>query len=113
MTLTQLAKLAKTSVGTVSKAFSGSREISEETRNRIYEIARESGCFDKYYKAPRSRPLIALMPPEPESELYGRDIGMIEKALTQSGADTIIAFTRFDAELCGTRQRKIPSRYRL
>lgn len=98
MTLTQLAKLAKTSVGTVSKAFSGSREISEETRNKIYKIAKESGCFDKYYKAPRSRPLIALMPPEPESEYYGRDIGMIEKALTQSGADTIIAFTRFDAE---------------
>lgn len=98
MTLSQLAKLTETSVSTVSKAFSGSREISEETRNRIYEAAKKHGCFDKYYKAPRSRPLIALMPPEPESEYYGREIGMIEKALTQSGADTIIAFTRFDPD---------------
>ena len=96
MTLSQLAKLTGTSVGTVSKAFSGSREISEETRNRIYEVAKEHGCFDKYYKAPRKRPLIALLPPEPESEYYGREIGLIEKALTKRGADTIIAFTRFD-----------------
>ena len=96
MTLSQLAKLTGTSVGTVSKAFSGSHEISEETRNRIYEAAKEHGCFDKYYKAPRKRPLIALLPPEPESEYYGREMGMIEKALTKRGADTIIAFTRFD-----------------
>ena len=98
MTLTQLAKLTGTSVATVSKAFSGSCEISEVTRNRIFDAAKEHGCFDKYYKAPRSRPLIALLPPEPESEYYGRELGMIEKALSQRGADTIIAFTRFDAE---------------
>ena len=98
MTLTQLAKLAETSVATVSKAFSGSREISEETRSRIFEIAKKHDCFDKYYKAPRSRPLIALLPPEPESEYYGREIGMIEKALSERGADTIIAFTRFDPQ---------------
>ena len=98
MTLSQLAKLTGTSVGTVSKAFSGSHEISEETRNRIFETAKAHDCFDKYYKAPRKRPLIALMPPEPESEYYGREMGMIEKALTEKGVDTIIAFTRFDAE---------------
>ena len=98
MTLSQLAKLTNTSVGTVSKAFAGSREISEETRNRIFEAAKKHGCFDKYYKAPRSRPLIALLPPEPEGEYYGREIGILEKALTERGADTIIAFTRFDPE---------------
>ena len=98
MTLTQLAKLAGTSVGTVSKAFSGSREISDETKKRIFETAKQHGCFDKYYKAPRKRPLIALMPPEPEGEFYGREIGLIEKAFTESGADTIITFTRFDHE---------------
>ena len=98
MTLTQLAKFAGTSVGTVSKAFSGSREISEETKKRIFETAKQHGCFDKYYKAPRKRPLIALMPPEPEGEFYGREIGLIEKAFTESGADTIITFTRFDHE---------------
>lgn len=98
MTLTQLAKLTGTSVGTISKAFSGSREISDETKKRIFETAKQHGCFDKYYKAPRKRPLIALMPPEPEGEYYGREIGMLEKAFNESGADTIIAFTRFDHE---------------
>jgi DNA-binding LacI/PurR family transcriptional regulator len=38
------------------------------------------------------------MSPEPESEFYGREIGVIEKELTKRGADTIIAFTRFDSE---------------
>ena len=38
------------------------------------------------------------MPPEPEGEFYGREIGLIEKAFTESGADTIITFTRFDQE---------------
>ncbi len=98
MTLTKLAQMANTSVATVSKAFAGSREISDETKERIFKIAKELDCFDKYYKAPRSRPLIALLPPEPESEYYGREIGLIERALSQRGADTIIAFTRFDPE---------------
>ena len=98
MTLTKLAQMANTSIATVSKAFAGSREISEETKERIFKIAKELDCFDKYYKAPRSRPLIALLPPEPESEYYGREIGLIERALSQRGADTIIAFTRFDSE---------------
>ena len=98
MTLTKLAQMANTSISTVSKAFAGSREISEETKERIFKIAKELDCFDKYYKAPRSRPLIALLPPEPESEYYGREIGLIERALSQRGADTIIAFTRFDRE---------------
>lgn len=98
MTLTKLAQMTNTSISTVSKAFAGSREISEETKKRIFKIAKELDCFDKYYKAPRSRPLIALLPPEPESEFYGREIGLIERALSAKGADTIIAFTRFDSE---------------
>ncbi len=98
MTLTKLAEIAGTSVSTISKAFSGSKEISEETRERIFKIAKELDCFDKYYKAPRSRPMIALLPPEPESEYYGREIGMLERELNARGADTLIAFTRFDCK---------------
>ncbi len=98
MTLMKLAQLAGVSVGTVSKAFSGSREISEATRERIFTPAREQGCFDKYYKNPRTRPLIALIFPEPESEFYGRMIGILERVLHEKGADTVIAFSRFDRE---------------
>lgn len=98
MTLMKLAQLAGVSVGTVSKAFSGSREIGDETRERIFTLAKEQGCFDKYYKNPRKRPLIALVFPEPESEFYGRMIGVFERVLNERGADTVIAFSRFDAE---------------
>lgn len=99
MTLQRLAELSGVSVGTVSKAFSGSREISEETRERIFCIAKEHDCFDKYYKAPRKRPLIALMVPEPESEYYAKSIGVFERELRERGADVIIAFTRFEPEI--------------
>ena len=98
MTLTELAKLANVSISTASKAFSGSHEISRETRDRIFDVARENGCFDKYYKGPRENPLIALIVPESESEYYGRDIGILERELSNSGADTVIALTRFDKD---------------
>ena len=98
MTQAKLAQMAGTSVATVSKAFAGSHEISDETRERIFALAKEIGCFDKYYKAPRKRPMIALMIPEPESEFYGREIGLLENALNARGADTVIGFTRFDPE---------------
>ena len=99
MTLQKLAELSGVSVGTVSKAFSGIKEISEETRERIFRIAKEHDCFDKYYKAPRERPLIALMFPEPESEYYAKSIGIFERELRGRGADVIVAFTRFDPEI--------------
>ena len=98
MTLAKLAELAGVSVGSVSKAFRGSPEISRETRERIFNLAKEHGCFDKYYKVPRHRPIIALLVPEPESEYYGNEIGILERALFLRGADTVIAFTRFSPE---------------
>ena len=98
MTLAQLSKEAGTSIATVSKAFSGSREVSNETRERIFAIARENGCFEKYFKAPRERPIIALLFPETESEFYGHQIGMLERTFSKHGADTIVALTRFDSE---------------
>lgn len=98
MTLIKIATLAGTSVSTVSKAFSGSGEISEETRENIFKIAKKLGCFEKYYKAPRKNPLIAIMIPEVESECYGTYAGIFERELQNRGADTIVACTRFDRE---------------
>ena len=98
MTLTKIADMAGTSVSTVSKAFAGSREISEETKEHIFEIARSLGCFDKYYKAPRKNPLIALMIPEIDSECYGIYASVFEREFRLRGADTIVVSTRFDKE---------------
>ncbi|MBR5140298.1 MAG: LacI family DNA-binding transcriptional regulator, partial [Clostridia bacterium] len=98
MTLTKIADMAGTSVSTVSKAFAGSHEISEETKEHIFEIARSLGCFDKYYKAPRKNPLIALMIPEIDSECYGVYASIFEREFRKMGVDTIVACTRFDKE---------------
>lgn len=96
MTLKKIAELANTSVATVSKAFSGSREISEPTAERIFDIARELGCYDKYFKGGRTRPVIGLLFPETESEYYSREIGLLEREITRHGADTVVGITRFD-----------------
>ena len=98
MTLKMIADMAKTSIATVSKAFAGSKEISEETKERIFLIAKELGCFDKYYKAPRKQPLIAIMIPEIDSECYGNYASVFEREFSRRGADTILACTRFSTE---------------
>ncbi len=98
MTLTELAAKVGTSVATVSKAFSGSSDISRQTRERIFDVARREGCYNKYYKGPRERRMIALIFPESESEYYGTQIGVLEKEFSKRGADTVIALTRFDKE---------------
>ena len=64
MNLSMIAKLAGVSVSTASKAFAGSREISAETRERIFQIARENGCFDKYIKSKYKKKVIAVIYPE-------------------------------------------------
>lgn len=98
MTLQKIAVLAGTSVGTVSKAFSGGSDVGKETRERILEIARQNGCFEKYYKGPREKKVIAVLCPETESEHYGCLVGLFEQALSLRGADTVVAITRFDAD---------------
>ena len=98
MTLKKLAETCGTSVATVSKAFSGSAEISDETRSRIFAEAKKAGCFQKYYKGKHERPIIALLFPETESDYYTRQIGFFERAITERGADTILALTRFDRQ---------------
>ncbi len=98
MNLKALAELSGTSVATVSKAFSGAKDISCETREKIFAIAKENDSFNKYYKGPREKPVIALIFPESESEFYGRQIGLLEREIEKRGGDTVIAVTRFNAE---------------
>lgn len=96
MTLNKIAELTGASVATVSKAFSGSSEISEQTRERIFKAAKELGCFEKYYKGEKTRRLIALIFPEVESEYYATQIGLLEREIHTRGADSIVILTRFD-----------------
>ena len=68
------------------------------SREKIFEIAKALGCFDKYHKAPRKNPLIALIIPELDSEYYCTCAGVFEREFRERGADTIVASTRFDKE---------------
>ena len=64
MTQKDIARQTGTSVATVSKAFSGSPEISEETRPRIFDAARQGGCSEKYYKGGYDARVVAVICPE-------------------------------------------------
>ena len=50
MNLKQLSSITGYSLATVSKAFSGSNEISKETREIIVKKAKELGIYEKYNK---------------------------------------------------------------
>lgn len=85
MNLNTIAKLAEVSVSTVSKAFAGSGEISSDTREKIFEIARENGCFEKYYKNKYEKKVIAVIYPEIRSEYYAAVLDVLDSVITQNG----------------------------
>ena len=98
MNIEKLAKMTGVSVGTVSKAFSGSKEISEKTREKIFNAAKDCGCFFKYDKKGTTKKVVAIICHEIESEYYARAIAALNKKLSENGAIPIISFTDFSAE---------------
>lgn len=98
MNLETLAKLAGVSVATVSKAFAGSGEISEETRKRIFGIARENGCFDKYNKNRFGKKVFAVICPEVKSEYYSAILTAFDKEITARGGIMAVSVTDFSPE---------------
>lgn len=98
MNLTTLAKLAGVSVATVSKAFSGSREISEETREKIFSIAREHNCFDKYNKNKFDKKVIAVIAPELGSDYYNTILSILNREITEQNGIMTVSIGNFSAE---------------
>ena len=98
MTIDKLAKLANVAQSTVSKAFSGSPEISEKTRERIFQIAKEHGCFDKYNKKKFKKRVIAVICPEIESEHYSSLVKHLMKHTEERDAIMALSITGFDPE---------------
>ncbi|MGN1122661.1 MAG: LacI family DNA-binding transcriptional regulator, partial [Eubacteriales bacterium] len=98
MNLATLAKLAGVSVATVSKAFAGSEEISRETKERIFALARENGCFDKYNKNRFSKKVIAVICPEVQSEHYSSILTLLEKEITAHGGLMTVSVSNFSGE---------------
>ena len=98
MNLNTLAKLAGVSVATVSKAFSGRDEISSETRERIFEIARQHGCYDKYNKNKFEKKVIAVICPELNSDYYNAYITILNEEIERQGGLMTVSVTNFSAE---------------
>lgn len=76
MTMRELAELANVSVSTVSKAFNDADDICIETKQHIFEIAKQHGCYGKFYKGKYSKKIIAIICSDLISNYY---INFIEK----------------------------------
>ena len=97
MTLRELASLANVSVSTISKAFSFSKGVSDETREQIFRIAREHGCYEQFHKGRYFKKLIAVICPEIKSEAYHRIITYLETLIADMGATMILSLSNFSA----------------
>lgn len=99
MTLSKLAKLANVSVSTASKAFSMSREVNEETREMIFRIAKENGCFKHFFKAKYPRPVVAVLCPELHSRYYAILVRYIQEELEKNGMDVCVSTYAFQQDI--------------
>ena len=103
MTYKQIAKLANVSLSTVSKALSGSKEISEELSQKIINIAMEQGYFEEKGKrkieyAKSEMLTVAVVCPEIISIAYARDITAIKNEIEARGGFVSVYVYDFDGD---------------
>lgn len=96
MTMAKLAEIVGVSVSTVSKAFSGSKEISEKKRELIFEAAKKYGCYDKYRKSNYTDKVIAVICPEFKGRYYTEHLAVFEQEIRKHNAVMIACVTDFD-----------------
>ena len=96
MTLSKLAQLANVSVSVVSKAFSGKGDVSDAMREHIFSVAKEHGCFQKFYHARYDKPVVAVIIPEAISKYYIHYIETLKKDMDESGYTMLLSISNFD-----------------
>ena len=96
MTQRELAKLANVSFSTVSKAFNNSDDISEETKNHIFRIAKQYGCYGEFFKGKYHKKIIAIICPEIVSSYYAEFIKYFQILIEKDGDIPIISSDNFD-----------------
>ena len=108
MTLTELAKLAHVSTSTASKAFALSPEVSEQTRELVFEVAKSNGCFKKFYRQEYPGLVFAVICPEFESSYYSAFISEMQTYLSRYNSEVAVAATGFD----GATEQRLLEYYR-
>ncbi|MBR2311376.1 MAG: LacI family DNA-binding transcriptional regulator [Oscillospiraceae bacterium] len=98
ITLSKIAKEAHVSVSTASKAFSGSPEVNEETRQAIFDVAKKYGCFKKFFNAKYSKYVIAIICPEFGSIHYANYLSFLRQNLEQKNCEICVAESGFSPE---------------
>ena len=98
ITLSKLAKLCHVSVSTVSKAFSMSNEVNEQTREMIFEVARENNCFRELFNAKYPKYVVAIVCPEFHSTYYSSTLSLLQSYLSQYNCEITVASTNFSPE---------------
>lgn len=98
ITLSKLAAMAHVSVSTASKAFSMSPEVNEQTREMIFRIAREQGCFKKFFSARYPKYVIAVICPEYQSQFYFDALCALQTTLSEYGCEICVASTGFSRQ---------------
>lgn len=86
------------SPSTVSKAFSGAKDIKSDTREEIFRAAKQIGIFEKFYKSPKKNKTVAVIVPEFNSGLYVKSLSLISEQLSQQGAVAVFSENNFSKE---------------
>ena len=93
VTLKDVAKAAGVSSATVSRALSGSRQIGEETRERISRLCEEMGYAGNYVArsmATNKTDLIGLVVPAINNEFMSQIAYYVEKSARSHGYNTML-----------------------
>ena len=95
MTLKKIAEITGFSLSTVSKSFSNSEEIPEETKKLIFDTAKKLGLYDKYIKISNKKPVVAVVCPEICSEYYTNIVDKLRIALKEHDYLSTVSTTDF------------------
>jgi len=96
VTMRELARLANVSVSTVSKAFGDADDVCSETKERIFQIAKEYGCFGKYYKGKFSKKVYAIICPELVSNFYIGFVERLKNVIEENGGIVTVSADSFN-----------------
>ncbi|WP_338217837.1 LacI family DNA-binding transcriptional regulator [Lacticaseibacillus salsurivasis] len=99
VSLKEIARLAGVSAATVSRVINNNGRFSEETRQRVQNIIKETGyqtnTLAKSLRMNRSN-TIGVLVPDLTNEFFSRTVQELEKGLFELGFSTIICDTQRD-----------------